>query len=374
MKKVQLLSVGLMILIFLSSCQAAQPIMIGFSGGLSGKNASVAISGRDAVLLAVEEINQQGGLLGRPVELIIENDLDTDEGTSEADRKLMESGASVIIGHFMSHVAEASMKTTQGKDVLMVSPTISTTRLNHLDDQFIRVIMNNTEQGRIMANYAYQKDQMRRSYLIYNKENQEFVKGVADAYEKAFNAQGGQVIKHFKIDERDQQSMNSIISKMSDEKIDSVMMIMSAGDVAMFAQLLSKSNQKVNLYSATWGMTMDAITQGGKSVEGIKFPALFDPKSKEAAFESFRVSYEKAYKTEPDFAAIYAYEAIQLVFEGIKISHSTNPNAIKKAIIAQKTFKGLQSNYEIDSFGDVSRPQFIVKIRNGVFETVDKVE
>lgn len=363
----------ILILIFGFSigCQKQEPLKLGFAGGLTGKNASVAISARDAILLAVEEVNQSGGLLGRSVELIIKDDLDQETTTATVDNELIDAGVPVIFGHYMSQLAEASVTATEGKDVLLVSPTISTYELTGKDDHFIRLIVENTRQGAAMAEQALE-DGNAKSVLVYNEMNQEFVQGVANSYKERFSAGGGEIIDAYKIGERDGKAMEQIILKAKADGVDSFMLIMSAGDVAMFAQLLNRNDMKPGLYSSTWGMTADVIREGGETVEGIHFPALFNPTDTSAGFMKFRENYLKAYATEPDFAAVYSYESAQVVFSAIRAIGSDKADDIKGWIIKQKDFEGMQGKISIDTFGDVTRTQFVVVVKDGKFVVLGK--
>lgn len=355
-------------IIILSGCANHEPIKLGFAGGVTGKNASVAISARDALLLAVEEVNQNGGLLGRNVELIIKDDLDTAAGTTDADNALIAEGVPVIFGHYMSQVAQPSLDATKGKDVLLVSPTISASTLTGKDDQFFRLIVSNTAQGKTMGEQAI-KNGGKKAILVYNDANQQFIQGVASAFKTSFKEGGGTIVSEYMIKERDSAAMLKSILAAKSEHIDSIMMVMSSGDIAMYAQLLSRNAINPRLYSATWGMTADVIREGGDTIEGITFPALFNPEGNSKTYLDFKQAYRDTYAVDPDFAAVYAYESAQVVFKTIAAEHSVKASDIKNGILKQSEFDGLQGKIVFDAYGDVQRPEFIVTVKNGKFVT-----
>jgi hypothetical protein len=86
------LSVLLILSLIGSSCIAHPPIRIGFAGELAGRNADLGIQGRNGALLAIDLINQQEGIRGRQVDLIIRDDHGTPEGARDADRQRIDSG------------------------------------------------------------------------------------------------------------------------------------------------------------------------------------------------------------------------------------------------------------------------------------------
>lgn len=365
-----LLAIG----ILLSGCQEVQPIKIGFAGGITGTNSSIAISGRNAVLLAVEEINRAGGIKGRPVELVIKDDHEDPKVTAAVDQAFIQEGVPVVIGHYVSSVASSSLTATEGQDFLMVSPTISTRELSGRDDNFLRLILTNSDQGNTLAAYSAGAGAHRRSYLVYNNGNKAFVEGVTAAYKETFRQAGGAIVGEVALSTLDTVGMTAAIKDAKAVQADSFLVVMNANDVAIFAQLMKKMESILPVYSATWGMTADVVFQGGEAVEGIIFPAMFDSESRNERYLAFKKAYEALYDEPVDFSALYSYEAAQVVFEGLRNATDTNAAAIKRAILEKGTFQGLQTEFRMDASGDVVRPRFINTIKDGKFLTIGRAE
>lgn len=114
---------------FQAGCSKPEPILIGFSGQLSGAYADLGIKGRDGVSLAVEKINASGGIYGRPVKLLIRDDKGTPDGARTADRELIDAGVVAIIGHMTSSQAMAAMEVIETAGVVLISPTATTEEL-----------------------------------------------------------------------------------------------------------------------------------------------------------------------------------------------------------------------------------------------------
>lgn len=357
-----------------AGCRNTTPIKIGFVGGITGTNSSIAVSGRNAVLLAVDEVNRAGGINGRPVTLLIRDDQEMPETAAEIDRAFVQEGASVVIGHYVSAVAEASLAAVEGQDILLVSPTISARELSGRDDNFLRVILTNTDQGEALAVYAADTMQHKRSYVVYNDGNRAFVEGMTGAYVSEFQARGGKIAGETMLSSQDTAGMIEAIDEAIAKEADSFLVVMNAQDVAMFAQQLKKTGKQIPIYSATWGMTADVIFQGGSAVEGIVFPALLDSTNQSSQFVRFKETYEALYGEPVDFSAAYSYEAAQMVFHGLRTGDPEDSQAIKQAILDKGTFQGLQTEIVMDGYGDVSRPQFITTVRDGKFMTIGQVE
>lgn len=371
-KRAFLISTLIFVTLFsLNSCRSNEPIKIGFAGGFTGNNSAVAISGRDAAFLAIEEINSQGGLLGREVVLISKDDNSDDEQTKKVDAEFINEGVPVVIGHMMSGVAPAMMEAIAGKDILMIAPSISTHTLSNIDDNFMRTTLSNLDQGSRLASYVREHDNKSRLMLLYSNTNKTFVDGMKPAVTDTFTSLGGTIVYEKEIQEKNTEQMKIAVSNAIKLNADSVVLIMNAGDVAMFSQILDKENTDISVYSGTWGMTAEVLKLGGKAVDGVKFPSQFNPNSTKAEFLNFSQKYQETYGSIPDFGAIYSYDTAKVIFQGIKKANSTDPDKIKKAIIEIKDFKGLQQDFSINEFGDCVGEHFIFMIKNGEFVNAD---
>ncbi len=106
-----------------SGCSSLAPIRIGFAAELSGKQNELAINLRDGVQLAVDDINASGGIKGRPVELLIEDDLGTPEGAKAAENKLIDAGVVAIVGHLTSGQTAAGYQVATERKTVLISAT-----------------------------------------------------------------------------------------------------------------------------------------------------------------------------------------------------------------------------------------------------------
>ena len=117
-------------------CSGKKAIRIGFVAQLTGVQAELGVQERNGVQLAMEKINAKGGIGGRPVELVVRDDLGTPEGARAADRDLIEAGVVAIIGHATSGQTMVGLSVTNPARVVMLSPTATTPELSGLDDFF----------------------------------------------------------------------------------------------------------------------------------------------------------------------------------------------------------------------------------------------
>ena len=149
------------LLFILGACGDTSPILIGFSGQLTGKTSDIGVFGRNGAMLAIEKINETGGINGRPLKLIAEDDGNTPDGALKADKILIDAGVVAIIGHMTSSQTMAALPFINKNGMVLISPTTSTPELTNKNDLFFRTMVENPIQSKVLADYA-------RSALDFN--------------------------------------------------------------------------------------------------------------------------------------------------------------------------------------------------------------
>ncbi len=175
----------------LAACTPPEPVRLGFVGGISGRVADLGIGGRNGALLAVEMRNAAGGVKGRPIELVAEDDQQNPEFAQQAVTRLISRKVDAIVGPMTSAMAMATVPLVNRAEVLMISPTVTTPLLAGLDDYFFRVIAPTTEYAQKSAAYHYTNQGSRRVSAIFDMRNQSYTKTWLDDYRAAFEAAGG---------------------------------------------------------------------------------------------------------------------------------------------------------------------------------------
>ena len=132
-----------------------EPIRIGFVADLTGKQAELGVQERNGVQLAVEKINAAGGVAGRPIELIIRDDLGTPDGAKRVDQELINLGAVAIIGHATSGQTRG-LQITNSANVILLSPTTSTPDLSGKFENFFRVYPTFSDSAKGFAKHIYE--------------------------------------------------------------------------------------------------------------------------------------------------------------------------------------------------------------------------
>ncbi len=345
------------------------PLTIGFAGGLTGRHAALGISGRNGVQLATEEVNRDGGIGGRPVDLLIEDNGQTAEGAVAATRKLMAAGAGAIIGHMTSTMTIAALEAIDDEEFLLISPTSSTHELTGIDDAFLRVLPSNVSETDALARYAGNRLGLRRMAAVYDRSNPAYTEPWIEHFRSAFEAAGGRIISVLPYTSGPEISFAGLTRKLLADQPDSLILVSGALDAAMLCQQIRKHRRWVPILICGWAKTHDFLRHGGPAVEGVIASEANSEDSDAPAYRAFAARYEKRFGRRPDFAALYGYEAARVLFYGL--SQSERPSEIKRAIIEKETFSGLQDDFRIDQWGDAHWNRFFIQVRDNRLQTLE---
>lgn len=349
-----------------------KPIIIGFVGGLTGNSSEIGVDGRNAVELAVAEVNQAGGIRGQKIQLLIEDDKNDAAAALAADQRIVEEGAKVIIGHMSSGMMELTIPFIKEKDVLMISPTISLDSLSGIDDNFLRLIPLNKYQGQFLADAAYHRKKIKKVAIIYDNRNKGFAEGIILSFTKQILDYGGQTVITEAFTTGNKINYSQITKKIGQTEAEGILIIASSADAAMFCQHLFKENINLPVFMPMWPMTKDLIKQGGPAVEGVYLVSHMDIHSATKEYSQFKKNYYDQYGGEPSFASLLSYEAAKMLFDSMSETNEFTTEKIKENILRKKVFQGLQNEITLDQYGDTMRQIYLYQVQNGDFIKVEK--
>lgn len=348
-------------------CENKKPIKVGFVGCLTGRLSSLGTSGRDGVILAVENLNNEGGINGHPVELIVKDDKQDPEVAVQVDKELIKQGVVAIIGHMTSAMSVAALPLINKEKTLMISPTTSTHKLAGIDDYFIRVMSLTRAQADHIANHAFKGMGLRKIAVVYDLSNRTFAEGLYHIFKSEFENMGGAFTLITTFTSGKDVSYLGLSRKMLESEPDGLLIIAGALDTAMTCQQIRKLGSDIPVIISGWANTLDLIEHGGPAVEGVIFSAADNKDSERKDYLTFKRQFNERFGRNPYFGAVFGYEAAQLLFSAL--SKTDDVKKLKDTIINQAIYHGLQGDIRMDKYGDVKRKRFLVTVKDGQFET-----
>ncbi len=348
-----------------------KPVKIGFVGGLTGKISDLGIQGRSGATLAVEHINRQGGIRGRPVKLVARDDKQDVRTALTVDRRLIDEGVVAIVGHMTTAMSEAVLPLMSDRKMVMISPTTSTKRLSGIDDYFLRVTNDNTHLTDLLALYAAKKLMLRRIAATHDLSNRAYSGGFVAGFKAAFERFGGKVVSSESYLIGPDAGFKNLARTMLAAKPDGLLVVASAIDTAMLCQQVRMTGSTIPLLIGGYAQTPDLLIQGGPAVEGIIAAQYMNYDSTSKFMVDFRRQFRERFGgARPSFAAVFAYEAVMVVKDAL--SANSDPGSLKETILRRRTFLGLEGPFELNSYGDAKRTAYIVTVRNNRFAVIGR--
>jgi branched-chain amino acid transport system substrate-binding protein len=356
-----------------SAVAAPEPIKIGMFASLTGKQASFGQTNSRGAQFAVEELNAAGGVLGRPVALLIEDTRSMPGEAATSAKKLLSRDhvVAMVSGTGSSPALEVA-PLCQAAGIPLVAATATNPRVTEAGDFVFRACFADPFQGTVLARFAREKLHARRVAVLVATGSAYSV-GLAKYFRERFTADGGEIVAELKYVEGD-KDFRAQLTTLRNLRPDAVF---ASGDYLESALICVQARQLGLTMPLFGGDTWDSpalLEIGGKAVEGGYFAAHFSPDSRDPAVQSFVSRFEKRYGLKPDTGMSLGYDAVMLLADAIKRAGSTNGTAIRDALAATKNFPGVTGRITIDAQRNAAKTAAIFTVRDGKFVYLDSVE
>ncbi|GFE59388.1 ABC transporter substrate-binding protein [Geobacter sp. AOG1] len=350
----------------LAACQK-EPVRLGFVGGITGRSADLGVAGRNGAMLAVEQKNAAGGINGHLVELLIRDDGQSPDAARRVVAELIGRDVEIIIGPMTSSIAMATVPLVNSSKTVMLSPTVTTTDLAGKDDNFLRVIATTRDYASKSARYQAEKLGHRTVAAIYDLDNRSYTESWINDFRTTLESLGGRMaaVKSFR--SGDDTVFSEEAKGLLSSRPDVVLVVCNAVDAAMICQQVRKLKPSQPIVMAEWASTQRLIELAGAAVESVHVAQYLDHNDHSERYQNFRRAYQERFGQEPGYAGIAGYDSATVALAAL--ARRKAGTSIKEAILAIRTFQGVQQTITIDRFGDADRRTFITTIRNGQYVT-----
>lgn len=352
--------------------RAADPIKIGVMAESSGPNAEAGVYQINGAKMALEEINKAGGVLGRQIELHIEDNQSTNPGSVLAVSKLTSGGdLAALIGSVRSTQIQAVAPTVMKASLPMV---IGGTDygLTHSNNPWIfRARPNDGYSAKVIADYGVNTLKLKKWAIVHSTDA--FGNGGKNNLTESLKALGVTpvTVQGFTSNSQDFTPIVLAIKQSGADVVSSY--IANSTDVGIFAKQLRQLGVKAEWVGSPSVSTDTAMKLAADALHGTYSIADFAVGSSPEA-EAYAKKYKDKYKMEPDLYSAWSYDAVNLLALAIKNANSTKPEEIKKALHGIKGYKGVEGTYTFDKNGDGLHGYNIVKNEGGKIKFVKHID
>ena len=342
-----------------ASLMAAGPafadITIATVGPLSGKLASFGDQFRQGALLAVEDINARGGVLGEKLVLKVEDDVCDPKQAVDVANRLVGQGAVFVAGHACSSTSIVAAQVYQEEGVVMITPASTNPDVTEKGgDLIFRVCGRDDQQGEVAANYIKRHKPDARIAVLHDKSA--YGKGLAGETRKRLLDAGMAVVldEAYTAGEKD---YTAVVSKLKQADVDLVYIGGYHAEIGLMLRQARDADFKATFMAGDGLMSADFWSVSGGTAEGTLMTFAADP-SKNPKARSV-VERLKAAGVEPEGYTLYTYAAVQTWAQAAEKAGSTDPDKVA-AVLRADSFDTVLGDIAFDDKGDVSVPGFVV--------------
>ncbi len=359
-----ILSLFLSFVLLFGCSKPKTPIKIGLSINLSGRGGLAGEYIRDGALLAIRDINRSGGIKGRELQLLIEDDHNNKAGVHQADSILISNGVVVIIGHSTSQNTIFAYPYIQKKKMLLFTPYAATTKLSQKDDYFIRTQVDNRQYGIAFSKY-FSSHNIKRIAFLMDFSNRAYVEDLAN---QIIRYSDSKIVAQIPFNPKKKISWPKIIKTLVFSEAQAIVLLTEVSMTSLAAQKLRSRGFNGILMGSIWCQTPDLIRFGGKALEQFVIISFIDPNIDNPLMQSFRQKFSQAFQRPVSARSMRAYEIITILSRALESLPEVTTEELKKTLLRGK-YHTLLGTVRFDSDGDVQRPVYEITVENGRFKT-----
>jgi len=347
----------------------ASAILIGEYGSMTGATATFGTSSHDGVMLAVEEINAKGGVLGMQIKIILEDDQSKAEEAVNAVQKLINRDHVVgIIGEVASKRSLAAGGVCQKYKVPMLSPASTNPDVTKTGDYIFRTCFTDDFQGLVCGQFAVKKG-WKKVAVLTDVQN-DYSKGLSKFFKQAYEKQG-QIVADESYREGD-KDFKAQLTKIKGTNPDAVFLPGYYTDVGLIVRQARDLGITVPFFGGDGWDSAETLALG-EIVNGCFYSNHYSSDDPSPAVQAFIKAYQAKYNQIPDAMAILGYDAARVMADAIQRAGKAEPAAIRDALAKTKDFPGASGTITIDENRNARKPIRIVELVDGKTKLVDAI-
>ena len=364
------LALALTLTLTLTTSPAA--IKIGEVDPLTGGVSQFGIGCHQGFVLAFEEINAEGGILGQKIELVSEDDQSKPGQSATAVRKLITQDKVVaLLGDATSSATLEAAPIAQADKIPMITPTATNPRITEVGDFIFRVCFLDEFQGRVLARFAREKLKAQKIFTLTDVK-QDYSIDLLKFFKEEFTKLGGTIVGEQSYSTGD-TDFRAQLTPIRVAKPDAVFVPGYYQEVALIVKQARQIGLTMPFIGCDGWANQTLLAIGGKAVDGCFFTNHFSPDDQSPIVNSFVTKYQEKYGVLPDTFSALGYDAARLLADAIKRAGSSDPQAIRDALAKTAGFQGVTGEISLDANRNASKPGLIVTVKQGKFEIAEKI-
>ncbi len=351
----------------------AAELKVAILAPLSGDVATFGESTRDGALLAIEEWNAKGGVLGRKIVPVVEDSMcEAEPAVAAANKVIEQDKVKFIIGEVCSKASIPVSEIATAKGVLQISPTSTNPKVT-IDEKgnakptVFRACFIDPFQGLVGAKFALETLKAKTAAVFLDQGN-DYVRGLAEFFRDAFEKGGGKVVVWETYTAAD-KDFSAILTKVKEANPD----ILYLPDYYSTVNVIAAQARQLGITATMMGGDgWDSPQLDLKAVDGGYFPNHYSAEDPRPVVKEWVEKYKAKYGKVPDALATLAYDAANILFEAIQAAGTDDPIQVAKTMEKMK-FSVVSGEVAFDNQHNPVKPAVILQVKDGQVKFVSIV-
>ena len=354
---------------------AADEILIGHVASLTGDTATFGVSADEGIRLALDEINAAGGVLGKPVRVLTEDDRSlADEAKTVANKLITRDGVVAILGEIASSRSIAIAPVCEDNKIPMLSPGSTNPKVTQGYEYVFRNCFIDPFQGEAIGRFAVEQLGARRIAFLY-PVNSDYGVGLRDFVAQTVQSAGAEVVANESYSEKQDVDFKGQLTKIKAANPDVIVVPGYYTEAGLIAKQARELGITVPLIGGDGWDSDQTIQIGGDAIEGCFFVNHYSADEDRPEVQKFVEGYKKKYGGKiPDAMAILAYDSMKIMADAIQRAGGTDGTKIRDALAATKDFPGASGVTTINAQHNADKAIVILEIKGGKFTYRSRVE
>ncbi len=341
---------------------------------ITGDNKDIGISIKQGAMLAIDEINENGGINNGEeyrINLVVANDESKSQYADYAYESLKKDGTNAVIGLIDNEECDMLSKKFVKDEVVALSTSQNASNAEY--DNVFTLCNSDKKTAKELAKFIYEKKSCKNVGIIYS--NTDDYTSISEAFTSAFEKNEGEILFNSCCYEEDMKTscMDKIIETLGENKPDAILILANPKETASICNKLKRANIDSCIVASKSSYGIIEAIDDNTIIEGVNLYVDYYKESEEKRVKKFTEKYKEKYRVYPNNYAAYAYDSIYMIVNTIKNSGEKDINkvSIAEKIVDLKYDGVTGTEMSFDENGYVSKEDIFIYVKNAQYVEIE---
>src|SRR4051812_2315155 len=355
-----------------ASLTAQETIKVGEFASLTGKEAVFGQNAHKGTLLAIEEVNAAGGVLGHKLELLTEDDQSKPGESATVVKKLISRDKVIaVLGEITSGRTLEAAPIAQQAKIPLISPGATNVAVTTKGNYIFRVCFIDDFQGTVMAKFAAQSLKLRNVAILSSVSSAQAV-GLAKYFRERFAADGGAIAIEQRYGEGD-KDFRAQLTAIKSAGADGIFVPGYYAEAALICKQARELGLTVPMFGVDGWESPELIQIGGPAVEGTYFSTHYSVDNQSKEVVAFNERFKQRWGIDSNALSALGYDSAMVLVDALKRAGTTEGPKLRDALAATKDFQGATGRITFDAQRNPTKSAVVLTVKNGRYAFVQDV-